>query len=842
MPLPTTRYRRFSLRYLASRYAGTVFMLLALGLLAGLAYRLLVQPTVHVAQAEVAVAVTPDSVADDFDWNGKLDGWRQILASRSDRGLLAVNLRHAVKLAVSDGRAFASRELTPALTEFNQGKRYSASLFTDWPLDRLGPELVVAKQDIARRMDFQSLAMVASDLQPPTGQTGQTGWDLASFRERLPETVGAGVIARPGPDDRFFRIFYRLHEIVLGRPASSPHAAWSAAVDEINARIERESLYSEGGGFGPVAKRELLRELDAIPFLAANNLYHANNWFSGEDEFHDFVELWTRNWSEGASLNFISRGGGRAVLSGGVSLPLNPVAFPRDTDVTRVGPLAAATLLNFIAAREETPEGRTPAVPAAVPVPAADVTVEAAEIIPPTAPDYVAELPELSEPAVLWEPPLDIPQEPTYVEMYDEVAAKQLQSLVKMHEESVKLAQVERDAALRQLHAARAASNRLSHETITARNRADKLRERYDQMAATVENTSRPAMPPQTAELFQRRDELLQRLITLREYCTEEHPFVKLALRDLRAVEGMLADYTPDAAANRDAEARATRLATLYLEWETAVGQADGMDERARQHDESVSCLLDAVTDLERCISQRELELARAREAPVPIIRVAVQPPPPPVAPCWPVEPASAAVAVELPAAPAPVAVATELVPTLHFAKLSSAAGVRAIRPDWRALLWGLLGGLLLSLLWMILREILADRFRNVGEAHRLVGLPVLASLPAYDQRSFQSAADTMKGEIARTRPGRFQFMPMPVETTEPAPEARRGKILPAGKRPRWLAWLLGLLFLILAGLLYYWYLTGFAPFTRYGHGPLALPSETVPAWAEEDRAWGELP
>lgn len=831
MPLPKKHYSRLNPRYLASRYAGTAFMLLALGLLAGLAYRLLVQPSVYSSHAEVAVTVKPDESYTRFNWDAKETEWRDYLRDRRDWGLLSSNLRHAVKLALTEDSDFSDRDFTAALSEFVAGKSYSASLFKNSIMRRFGPILEVGLDDLGSYIDFQSLAVIVSDLKPPAGRTD---WDFSFFRENLQNSTDSGVIAYSDITDKFFQVFYRLHELMHDRPALTGYAAWRNAVDEVNNRLEREVSYADGGGFGKIAIRELLREIEAIPLLAANCLYHANGWFAGDGEIRDLAAIWAKRWSDGAFVNILAHGRANAVVSAGINLEVRPIGFPRDTAATRIARLAAATLLNFIAARESAPH-TDPDVAATT-----EATVAAAEP-PELSANFIAELPEI--PVV--EPPeaQPIPEPtPVYVELYDEVAAKQQQSLIRMHEESVKLANVEREAALRQLYSARAASNRLSHEAIVARNRADKLRERHDEMAADNEKATTPAIPPQTLELFQRRDELLARLASLREYCTEEHPFVKLALRDLRVVEGMLVDYSPDENANRDAEARATRLATLYLEWESATAQADGFEERASRHDETIACLLDEVANLERCISQREMELAQAREAPVPIIRVPASPPPE-ILPPEPVAPVVVE-AVELPPAPVrtPAPPPREIVQRLAFARLPAQIHEQVARPNWNALWWGLIGGCLASVLWVLARELLADRFRNVAEAHRLVGLPVLASLPMYDQRSVQLAAESVKGELVRTRPGRLQFMPLPVEAAEPPAEARRGKINPAKRRHGWEAWALGILFVVLAGLLYYRSLTGFAPPLMGKEGALSLPSVTAPMWQKEIEGWGDRP
>lgn len=887
MPKPTTHYSRLNARYLASRYAGATFMFIALGLLAGLAYRLLLQPTLYTSRTDVAVTVIPNEAVSTFDWNKKATSWRRQLHEQRDWGLLSVNLRYALKLAATEKDGLPDADLSLTLAEFEDGVFYSTSYFKNRYLQRVAPLITVKKADLARYMDFQSLAAIVADTVPPSDKKN---WDFAFFNNNLPEKIGTGIIVDPDHDDMFFQVFYKLHEFIHNRPALTPHAAWRTAVDEITARIDREIAYPGGGGFGNAAKRELIREIQALPILAANGLYHVNTLFSGEDNYHDPLTLWGENWAHDASISLLHHGRGTGLATANVTLKLRTLGFPRDLPHTHIGPLATATLINFIAARErldahhsdETETTTTATLPAArTPEPTVNFVAELEELpVQETKPaefppletatvgtvlpddDSVASQAFTAQPALAPDSVLEPVEDPfppvdtqsTYVEMYDEVAAKQQQSLIKMHEEAVKLANVERDAAIRQLNNARAASNRLSHEAITARNRADKLRERYDSMAA-AEGAVQPKVSQETLELFKRRDELLQRLISLREYCTEEHPFVKLALRDLRAVEQMLGDQTPDASANRDAEARATRLANLYLEWETAISQADVFEERARQHDETIACMLDEITNLERCISQREIELAQAKEVQIPIVRVLVpqQPVYLPPAESVPLPPEPAvAVARELPEPTPPASTQADVAavtPWLLFAKLPPAIGTTKRLPDWSALWWSALGGLATALLWMLLRELFADRFRNVSEAHRLVGLPVLASLPAYDQASVQAAADTMKGELFRTRPGRYQFMPMPVEMMEPAPEGRRGKITPARKRMRWLTWLLGLLFLLIAGILLYRALTGYIlpPPRGTAQLHLSLPSATVPVWAKENakqrnETWGNQP
>ncbi len=548
---------------------------------------------------------------------------------------------------------------------------------------------------------------------------------------------------------------------------------------------------------------------------------------SGPDGGH--AALWADAWGRDAALALRrsdDAGSGGAIFVSFES-SLNPLLFRRDTVYTRIQPLAAATLLAYAAAHEKTP----PPAPAAPQPPPARKSAS----------DFVDELEPLesAEPAA----GADAAPEAAYREVVDEEAAGKRLALIAMREESLHTARVDRDASARGLDAARGADNRISREAIAARSRADHLRERYDAAILAIEQDSAPKVPPDAARLFALRDEALSRLTTLLQYCTEEHPFVRQARRDLESVEDQLAGHSPDEEANRAAEERATRVANLYLEWETAVDQADALEERARRQSEEVARLLAAVTEWERCIFQREEELIQARAAPVPTIRrkIAVEQPepaapaPPPPAPVPTPAPAPAPVPP-----PPPPPVVQEV--RLDIGPVPARMPLEAFPPEWSALWIGLLGGLCVGLWWMIMREVLADRFRNESEALRMVRLPVLASLPAYDPRSFREAAATMKGETTRVRADAWQFIPAQVETSEPPAEARRGKIQPAARRPRFLGWVFGLLILLLAGLLQYKSMTGFAQPLPPRSGELSLPAAAVRALEGDGGNWENLP
>lgn len=822
MPKKKKKYSRFSTAYLASRHAGPLFMFLTFGLLAGMIYRTLVQPTRYRAEAEIAVQVVPAEAAGGFDWDAKQIEWRGILRTHRDQGLLCANLRHVLKLAATQDYPFDGDDLRSVLASFDPGKYYSSLLFTSRSLARFGPGVTVSRRDLASNIDFQSLAAIVADLDPP--RDSAANWDFSFFAETPAENVGSGVIANPGPEDHFFRVFYRLHEIVRGRPAESPMAAWNAAVEELAARLDRETDFAGGGGFGPTARREIVREVATIPVTTANGLYHIGRWFTADADIDSSVDAWIEYWEKETTVALKHRGGGPGALVVSMDTFLNPVAYRRDTVYTRLPSLAVATLASFIIAREDA------AAPLLVEaLPAAPVSME-------NPADVVVELEPLRSSAIaVREAEAVETTEITYREVIDDVAAKQRLSLIAMHEESVNMARVERDAAVRRLNASRDAENRISHEALAARARADRLQERYDAAVLATESDGQPTVPPGTAKLFAQRDEVFARLTTLLQYCTEEHPFVRQARRELDMVETQLAGHNPDAEANRAAEARATRMANLYLEWETAVDQADTLEERSRRQSEEAARLLDAVTEFERCISQRELELAQAKDTPVPILRQEI-----PVVRKTVPAPSSPAVVAAAP--PAPLPQPSALQARLAFAPVPARIPLGKFPPGWYPIVLGLLGGLCLGLLCALAKELLATRFKNAFEARRMVGLPVLAALPAYDPRSFRAAAATMKGELIRAGAGRFRFVPTLVEFSEPPTEARRGKIQPAIRRPRFLVWVFGLLFLLLAGMLYYKSLTGFAQPPLVGSDELPLPGTAVSAWAEEGERWGNLP
>lgn len=808
------RYSRLNPVYLARRHAGTVFLFLALGLFAGVAWRALFQPTRYSASAEAAVAATPPELARLVDWQAKQREWNDLLHDRRGRGILGSNIRHALKLAVTQDQTLAVDRLAALLDDFGAGQTFSASLFLNPLAARLGPSFEATRLDLAANLDFQSLAAIVADLDPTPGTEG---WDFGFFASFLPRTQEEAVIADDDDADPYLRVLFTLHRLVNGREAASLAEAWRTATTELSARLDREAQFAGGGGFGPHAKRELMREIAALPVLAANSLYRASHWYRGESDDFPPEAGWSMRWSYDTAIELTRNSPTSGTARVETAIALHPLRYPRDTVFTRLPPLMASTCIATLAARERRrPE--TPAAPAISPTPA----------IPEPAAEPEREEIIQAEPVV------------TFREELDDVADKQRLAHIAMLEESVRMAVRDRDACLRRLNAAREDENRLSVEAMNARNRADRLRERYDDASIQSEADYDPKESDETQKLLTQRDAITRKLNELLAYCTVEHPFVKAAFRELEAVEATLGDHVPNRNANKLAEMRATRVATIYLEWETAGAAADSLEERRRRQAEAVSCLVDEAVELECVISARETELADARRAPVPIRRVAVVEKPAPRA-----RPAAAPAPAP---APQPVAVQPAVdvpTPRLAFERLPADIPLRAEAPDWSAVWRGLLCGLFCGIVAATLRELLSRRFAGPGEARRMVKLPVLASLPAYDPKSLRLAAATVKGDVTGKGAGSLQFIPTPVELFEPPAEARRGRIVPLKRRPRIGRWVCGLVLIIAAALLYYRSAAGFAqPYAAF-RGALPLPAETVPAWSEErddSREWGDLP
>ncbi len=802
------RYSRFNPAYLFRRHAGTVFLFLAAGLFAGVAYHALLQPAHYGATAEATASVVPGDSGERVDWTAKQESWNAFLAHPGKRGLLGSNLRHALKLAVTAGSLFDTERFSAALAAFGEGASYSAALYPASLAFGPGPKVTVTRRDLAENMDFQSLAAIVADLVPAPDAEG---WDFSFFPGFLPRTPEEDAIAAPDAAEPFLRVLFTLHRLLGGGDAPLEEA-WRSARTEVSVRLEREARFAGGGGFGTNAKRELMREMAAIPALAANALYTAAQWHETDAP------------ARGTTLD-VTGTGGTAVLRAASGRDLRPLEYPRDTVFTRTPALAAATLLATIAASERHEAVHPHELP---PAPAAPKTAEA-----PAAPGKVAAAPDPI--------PEQTPEAPPPAKRILDAAADKLRlDAVAAAEDALRLARRDRDACLRRLAAAREDEARLALETLHARERADRLRERLDQAALLVEAHYEPEIPDETRALLRKRDEVTRRLNDLLDYCTVEHPFVKAAFRDLEAIEATLARHRPNPNANALAERRAVRAADIQAEWEAANAEADSLEERRVDLANAVLCLADEAEAIECAITERETALAAAERVPVPFLAAPARAPEP-----QPEPESEPETAPPPPAPPPPPEEKKSGQPVLDFSPAPSAlplrAGGRALTPLWAGLAAGLVAGMIAA----AARELLSRRFATPGEARRMVKLPVLASLPAYDPASFKKAAATVKGDLALRKGGGIHFIPTPVELFEPPPEARRGRVTPLKRRPRVLVWVCGLLLAGAAAALFFLSAGGFAQPRAPFRGELPLPAATVPAWAEElagAQEWGDMP
>ncbi|MDR1536304.1 MAG: hypothetical protein LBU64_14650 [Planctomycetota bacterium] len=756
--------------YLFRRHAGTLFLFSALGLFPGLVYRDLFQPSRQTGAAGLTLSVVP--AGGGFAWDAGLAKWRSLPESEADRGLLNNNLRRLVKLSAVPGAIPEGGDFSTRLSRFEAPASYSRSLLPGWLTALAGWEAAPGLRDFVLNLDFQTLAAVIGDLSPPAGIAA---WDFPGLESPEPEGgPAASLTVETGGGDRSFQVFRRLHEYLSpGREEAGAREIWLFAAEEAIRRLELETRIPGGGGFGASARRELIREFLAMPVLIANGLYLDVPPGRENDAFLKKYPEWDNLWLNGASLEIIpSRASGRLIAR--VERELRPLAPPRNTSVTRLAPLAAAVLLSHISvrevkARESEGENEPPAEPVG-------------QEIPGGAGDEAGSAPGGKDETA--------PAGTETVDSVDRREEEAREAVIEL-EKSRRRIMGTRDAARLGLGGAREREGRLTVELATARDRAERLGERYE--AARLEaETRRRGVPREPAGLLRIRKAVLARLGRLLEYCSEEHPFVKRSRRELAAVDLLIADQVRRGGAPGEPETEEIRLAGLKSEREAAAGIAAGLEERRRRSSAEIESFLAALVPLEKELADLEIKLISAREE-LELSRfrpraaeTAAARPPPAEAP----EPAPRS---EPPPMPEEIP-ATAVFPS-GFPEIIEDG---LIRPDWRLPGLGLLLGAALGAILAGLREIWPVRFFDVFEARRLLEAPVQLVLPAYDPGSLRRAAKSMEGML-RGSGNQLLFIPAPIEVVEPKPIAKRGRLARKRRFPRLLPWLAGLLALAAA-------------------------------------------
>ncbi len=810
-----TRQSRFNPAYLASRHAGLIFACIAFGLCAGLAWRTLVQPTRYWAESDVFFSLAPESAAPTYDWESKTRSWKSLLANQQDQDLLGSNLRFLVKLSYTGTAEPDVNQFSAELARFEPAREFSTVLFPG-RVSSLGHTIAITRRDVAANLDFQTLAAIIADLDAPS-DIGS--WDFSFFSEDFTPGLFDSMIVKTTPDDRYFRVFYHLYQTLQpSRTMVAPEEAWRAAVDEVADRLDREAQFPGGGGFGPMARRELVREFAAIPVLAANSLYHAFSWSHGDNDFRTQSMLWSWRWRDQVLVSAVMRDNISGTLGAGMSMDLFPLMFPRDTTATRIPPLVTATILAYIARMEAAPVQSQPE-PAPTAAPQPEPIGELPVPPPPAEPEDMPAVTIVQVQPV--EPEPESPPLPDGVTVDQETERLRRETIL-LAEAKIRQVHLQREAAIRHLAVLREREQSLVSDIWSAKDRVDRLAQRADELRLAMPQAEY-SVSPEVARLTAERDRVREYLAELLQTCTGEHPFVRKARRELAAITLLLDELDPGSAAKRQMVEWETTLRNVRLEYEAARLAADNLEERRRRTGGEITNAVRAVESIEQNLIDLDRDLAKLQALPLITksaepVSAAPEPKMPAVEQTLAPEPEPLQLAEQqpvrnAPAAPAPVATGTRSdQAVIQFAALPQRIALYQEKPPWDIPLMGALAGLVFGLLATLVREVSARRFGTPREARRMVPLRLLAVLPAYDAKSFRAAAAGMKGEVFGKKEGGLNFIPAPVETAEPKPAVRRTKIAPAKRRMPLTGWIAGLVLLGLAAALYFAGLTLFRP------------------------------
>ncbi len=788
-------YSRLNPAYLARRHGGAFLLIFALGLAGGLLAQAILMPRTYESSYRRPFAITPPTASVGFDWNAKQIEWAGLVANPDTRKLFLANLRSATKnliVLTEENTAWSAEQLRTELLSFRSPRTFSTALGRGRIRRELGPTLEIARHDVASNMDFQSLARIVADLDP---RPEITGWDFADAIQAIDSLpIMEQIIIKPGPDDPFFKIFYRLHALLNnGATASSPAEAWLTSVAEVSSRLVRESDFQGGGGFGPVASRELMEELTSIPVLVANSLYRAaGSVFDDNDASRSESALWHERLQNSLALRIEHDGAARGSLDILLRSQLYIFAFPFDSPQTRITPLTLRTLFAFIEAWEKHNRQQVVFEETLVETLPEDeeITLEEEAI--------VADIPDPAE--------LELEKARLAAEM-EAVRQKKLADL----ETRLYNARIDRDTAALRLDEARQTIRDLSLEAMAARERADRLYERLEAYESTISIVEVVEPDPQYTVLWAEREALLLHITELLLYCTDEHPFVVQARRELTALDSRIA-LLPQPVPDTSIDEGMIRLANMRGEWNAADVNAKGLAERRRRLQEEAGNLLDALANAEKKLAEVELalEAERAKAQPQPSLadtinrnvdilaqsiaslNTAPEQTPAPAAPQPQPEPGQQPTAM-----PQPI-ITNPLFAQVSFSTLPQLMPLQRLPVSAMYIYYGAVLGFCFALIWSLLRELLTKKLSNSYVARRLLSLPLLAVLPAYDMKSFQLAAKAEGGSVAG-QGKRVAYVPSPIDIHEPAALGKRKVVRLEKRKKNILVWLAALLVIILA-------------------------------------------
>lgn len=783
--------------YLARHYGVGILIWTALGFAAGAVYFLLGMPRHYESAEQVAIQADSRQLSEEFAI------WENLVSGTPGRERLAINLRYAMKQAVTGADAVVDAQVfRQELVKFRTPRFFSrlpAGHFVKWPPE---PEAVINLDDIIANLDFQTLARILTGLEARNDfPIVATGIDVSV----APELSGNMVV--DPENDRFFALFSAWRAQLAPERPDTPIESWTAAVDIVNRRLKREIDVEGTGGFGPAAMRELAVELHCLPVLVANGLEKGGSaWFGAKaDPASGVFSISQAATGPGVDISWEST--------------LYPLLYPQDSPETRIQPLALRTAWAIITAYES---GKSAVVQEPVSTPVESESPRMEETVQAPTPSHEPDMPPTPEPTPPPQPqPPPPPAQPAAKEppAPAKVVNPEIEQLIALRATTM----ANRDAARRYLASLDEKSAELKTEAANAAARVDRLRDRLDALEdiAAVPPEPKPE-PEEIVGLRLQRATLIKNLEELLQSCTEEHPYVRQIRRELAGIDATLSLYAPEQA-KPTPDRTAVRRQSLKAEIESTLTLIKGLAMRRDNMAPALAEANKALSAAERMLADTEFRLARAKDLDeserssttfhenvktlathlaetakdktpqTPVLQPVASAPPPAAAADSERKAVATAPATPKPVDKKPVVIA---VAKLSLPALPAVIALHRRMNGGHDILWqAALAGLALGVLLMLRKEIFSPRMITLDDASRLVPLHVLGGIGAYDQKSLKTGAKAMGGQAI---PGKFgiNFIPSLVEGKEPPPLDRRPALAAAKRGLRWYLWVILLIVL----------------------------------------------